>query len=44
VVIIGGNGMSFYSGMTYWLIGPVQTVLGIRRGKNVKELLKMAER
>lgn len=39
-VIFGGNTMAFYSGMTYWLIGPTQGVLGHRRGKKIKKLLQ----
>ena len=39
-VIFGGNTMAFYSGMTYWLIGPTQGVLGYLRGKKIKKLLQ----
>ncbi|MEW5797368.1 MAG: TMEM175 family protein [Bacteroidota bacterium] len=38
-VIFGGPGMAFYSGMTYWLIGPTQGVIGYHRGKKIRTLL-----
>ncbi|MBI2427671.1 MAG: DUF1211 domain-containing protein [Ignavibacteriales bacterium] len=39
LVIFGGPGMAFYSGMMYWLIGPAQGIIGYRRGKNIRSLL-----
>lgn len=38
-VLLGGLEMIFYSGMTYWLIGPVQGYLGYLKGKKIRRLL-----
>lgn len=40
LVIFGGPGAAFYSGMTYWLIGPAQGFIGYFRGKKIRQLLE----